>query len=182
MTPPNLLTILRILLVPVFMLLLLYGRTGTALLVFMLAGVTDLLDGLLARKFNHGSELGALLDPIADKLLLVSSFILLSLPSMQTAIKIPVWLVVAVISRDILIVIAVIVTNLAFGKHRFLPSIWGKMTTASQILTVLAVLVCNAWGTVLPITEPLFFLTLALTVISGLHYVTRGMRLQDYQV
>jgi cardiolipin synthase len=123
-----------------------------------------------------------LLDPIADKLLLVSSFLILTAKVAEGTTRIPLWLTITVVSRDVLLVIAVIITNLALGKHVFPPSIWGKLTTAFQLLTVLAVLFSNALRLELPFLQPLFFVTLALTVISTLHYLfSRGMKLSDYQ-
>lgn len=181
MTPATLLTILRVLLTPVFVLLILYGRMQTALAVFMLAGFTDLMDGLIARRFNQKSELGTLLDPIADKLLLVSSFLVLTFTGVALTVRIPVWLTVAVISRDILLVTAVVIVNLALGKHLFPPSIWGKWTTTLQLLTVFLVLAANALELRLPVLVPVFFATLALTVFSGLHYLCRGTRLIEYK-
>ncbi len=181
MTPATLLTILRVLLTPVFVLLILYGRMQTALAVFMLAGFTDLMDGLIARRFNQKSELGTLLDPIADKLLLVSSFLVLTFTGVDLGVRIPVWLTVSVISRDILLVTAVVIVNLAMGKHLFPPSIWGKWTTTLQLLTVFLVLVGNALQAKIPIMSLVFFITLALTVFSGLHYLARGMRLIEFK-
>ncbi|MEJ7618909.1 MAG: CDP-alcohol phosphatidyltransferase family protein [Pyrinomonadaceae bacterium] len=107
-TWPNVLTVVRMVLTPVFASLLFYGRFGMALAVFVLAGVTDGLDGVLARRFDQRSQLGRILDPIADKLLLVTSFIVLSLPAispqpMPRHFPIPFWVTAAVISRDIFI-------------------------------------------------------------------------------
>ncbi len=180
MTSANLLTILRLLLTPVFILLILYGELRLALLVFLLAGFTDLLDGLIARRFNQRSELGSFLDPIADKLLLVSSFLVLTVGA-DLLVRIPLWLTVAVISRDILLVTAVIVINLSLGKHLFLPSIYGKWTTTLQLLTVLTVLASDAMAYRPPFINGLFLATLALTVFSGLHYLLRGLRVIEHR-
>ncbi len=177
MTPPNILTILRVILVPVFILFTIYGYLEGALAAFLLAGLTDLLDGLIARAFDLKSQLGMLLDPIADKLLLVSSFIVLSLPGLELESRIPIWLAVTVISRDVLLVTSVVLVNLALGKHVFPPSLWGKLTTAFQLLAVLLVLIHNSLGLGAPLLQPVFFTTLALTVFSGLHYLVRGRRM-----
>ncbi len=171
------LTILRVILVPVFILFTIYGFLTEALATFLLAGLTDMLDGLIARKFNLKSQLGMLLDPIADKLLLVSAFVVLTLPGLDLQFRMPVWLTVTVISRDVLLVTAVVLVNLAVGKHVFPPSIWGKLTTALQLLAVLLVLVGNALGALTSLIQPVFFVTLAFTVISGLHYLIRGRRM-----
>lgn len=170
-------TILRVILVPVFIIFILYGFLPEALATFVLAGLTDLLDGLIARTFNLKSQLGMLLDPLADKLLLVSGFVVLTLPGPDLQFRVPLWLTITVISRDVLLVISVVVVNLAVGKHVFPPSVWGKLTTAFQLLTVFLVLVGNAVGVLTALIQPVFFLTLALTVISGLHYLIRGRRL-----
>ncbi len=172
---------LRVILVPVFILLIVYGYLTEALMTFVLAGLTDLLDGLIARRFNLKSQLGMLLDPLADKLLLVSAFVLLSLPGLDLQTRIPVWLTVTVISRDVLLVIGVVIVNLALGRHVFPPSIWGKLTTIWQLLAVFLVLTANAAGFVTVWIRPVFFVTLALTVFSGLHYLIRGRRLLSFR-
>lgn len=177
MTSATYLTVLRVLLVPVFVILVLYGWLREALAVFMLAGLTDLMDGLIARRFNQRSQLGALLDPIADKLLLVSSFLVLSLPGLGMSPRMPIWLTVAVISRDVLLVTAVVIINLAVGRYFFPPSIYGKWTTTLQLLSVLLVLAGNALSISVPLIRPVFYLTLALTVFSGLHYLARGLKM-----
>ncbi len=182
MTPANLLTILRFLLVPVFIQLVAYGYLGSALGVFLLAGFTDLLDGLIARRFNQRSQLGTLLDPLADKFLLVSGFVILSLQSLEIVVKIPLWLTIAVISRDILLVTAVLTINLALGRHVFPPSVYGKLTTTVQTLSILTVLLGNTLGFRLWVTQPLFYAVLALTVFSGLHYLFRGLHLSRYKL
>ena len=112
-TLANQLTILRMLLVPVFVLLTLYGRSGWALLTFMFAGMTDLLDGLAARKTSGKTDLGAWLDPIADKLLIGATFIVLTLPNIGLVNRLPLWLTITVISRDVGILLTVAIVNLA---------------------------------------------------------------------
>lgn len=162
-----------------FILFLVYGFPRRALGVFVAAGLTDLLDGLIARHFNQRSELGTLLDPIADKTLLVSSFVVLSLPGFSGAIRIPLWLTVTVVSRDLLIVMVVLLVNLVQGKQIFRPSLLGKWTTALQVFTLFIVLLGNAWNWNLPFVEALFYVTLAFTLASGLHYLGRGRTLLD---
>lgn len=181
MTPANLLTILRIALVPVFVILLVYGYMGGALLVFLLAGATDGLDGLIARRFNQKTPLGAFLDPMADKLLLVSSFVILSLSGLPLYVRIPLWLTITVISRDIILVMSVTIINLAVGRRVFYPSIFGKATTASQLLTILVALTANYRNAGVFFLKPLFYITLVLTVISGVHYIVRGIRILEEQ-
>lgn len=176
----NQLTILRIAFVPLFVALVIYHYWGAALGVFLLAGATDVLDGIIARKFGQKTPLGAFLDPIADKMLLVSSFILLSLDHPETILRIPMWLTIAVIGRDVLLVLSVFIINLTMGRHLFTPSIYGKATTAFQLLTVLVVLTGNYLNFQLPFVALLFYLTFALTLISGLHYLARGVKLFEY--
>ncbi len=177
MTSANQLTILRMASVPLFVLLVVYNYLGGALVVFVLAGITDLLDGFIARRFGQKTPLGTLLDPIADKLLLVSSFIVLSIDGLDLALKIPLWLTITVIGRDILLVISVVIINLTMDQRLFPPSFFGKATTLFQLLTVFAVLVLSYLKSEVPSVNLLFYTTFALTVISGLHYLARGMKI-----
>ena len=103
-TPANQLTLTRVMLVPPFVILTVYGYFGWALIVFAVAGLTDLLDGLIARKFSRRTDLGAWLDPMADKLLIVATVIVLTLPGLGLVNTLPIWLTILVISRDVLIV------------------------------------------------------------------------------
>jgi len=174
LTPANQLTLLRIILVPLFVLLLVSGRQGSAVIVFLAAGLTDVLDGLVARRLGQKTALGTLLDPIADKLLLVSSFIVLSLQSLGLAVHIPQWLLIIVIGRDLLIALSVLMVNLLNGKRVFPPSVLGKAATAAQSITVVAVLVSNWLRQAIGGLEALFYVTAALTVGSAVHYLLRG--------
>ena len=146
LTLANQLTILRIMLIPAFVLLLVDGRLGASLLVFGLAGATDALDGLIARRAGQRTSLGAWLDPMADKLLLVPTFIVLTIPAIPLTNHLPLWLTVSVISRDIVIIGVVAIVNLAVGPRTFRPSIWGKMTTAALIMTSVIVMYFNYLG------------------------------------
>jgi len=181
MTSANYLTLLRILMVPLLVLLLLYEFPRLALAVFLLAGLTDSLDGYIARRFDQRSELGAILDPLADKALLTCSFVVMSLPGLEAVIRIPIWLTVVVLSRDILLVAAVILVNLTMGRHTFPPSTIGKRTTFAQLLSIFCVLLSNALHWEVPGIQAVFVLTLALTVTSGLHYLSRGWKLIDFE-
>src|SRR5919197_2803440 len=102
-TTANQLTILRIVFVPVFIILLVYHEVGWALGTFVLAGITDVLDGIIARRFGQKTSIGAVLDPLADKLLMAAPMVLLSLPQMELRNVIPRWLVIVIISRDVFI-------------------------------------------------------------------------------
>jgi cardiolipin synthase len=163
--------------VPVFILLIVYKYTGLALAVFFLAGITDMLDGLIARRFGQRTHLGTLLDPLADKLLLVSAFTILSVDSLNLVVRIPLWLTITVISRDLLLVVSVLIIYITAGRRIFLPTILGKWTTAFQLLLVICILLSNYLGTAIQGLDVLIYLTLALTVSSGLHYMARGMKL-----
>src|SRR5437667_7911097 len=130
LTVANQLTLLRMFLIPAFVILVVYGHLGWALAVFVTAGITDGLDGLIARRSGQKTSLGAWLDPMADKLLLVSTFVVLTLPDLNLTNRLPIWLTVLIISRDVVIVLTVAIVNLAIGKRTFQPSIFGKMATA----------------------------------------------------
>jgi len=170
LTVANQLTILRIVLIPAFVLLVVYDQLGAALLVFMTAGATDALDGLIARRAGQHTSLGAWLDPMADKLLLVTTFVVLTLPSIPLTNHLPLWLTVLVISRDVVIVGVVAIVNLAVGPKTFTPSIWGKMTTAAFIVTTVIVMFFNYREQTSLIVDAAIWTSLALTVISSGDY------------
>jgi len=177
LTVANQLTLLRMGLAPLLVVLVLQGRMGWALLVFVVAGVTDALDGLIARLGSQQTTLGAMLDPVADKVLMTSSFIALTWGG-GLAYTIPVWLTVVILSRDAIIIVSVAIVNLTLGRRIFYPSLLGKLSTVSQLLTVGLVLLANVVGSGGTMLRYLFAATLALTVASALHYVyltsTRG--------
>jgi cardiolipin synthase len=170
LTVANQLTILRIVLIPAFVLLVVYGELGAALLVFVTAGITDALDGLIARRAGQRTSLGAWLDPMADKLLLVTTFIVLTLPDIPLTNHLPLWLTVIVISRDIVIVGVVAIVNLAVGPRTFKPSVWGKMTTAAFIVTSVVVMFFNYLRRTSVIVDIAIWASLALTLISSADY------------
>ena len=172
-TLANQLTLLRMLLIPAFVLLVVYGRFGWALVVFLIAGLTDALDGLIARQTGQKSELGAWLDPAADKLLLVTTFIVLTLPNIGLVNRIPIWLTVLIISRDIGIVLTVAVVNLASGPRTFRPSQLGKVATAWFIVTCVVVMFYNWRGVTSPVVDVFIWSSLAITLASGIDYVWR---------
>ena len=170
LTAANQLTILRMLLIPAFVIQLLYGHRGWALVTFLIAGLTDLLDGLIARATGQKTTLGAWLDPMADKLLLVTMFVVLTLPGIG-ANRLPVWFTVLVISRDVAIVLTVAVVNLAVGRRTFRPSIWGKIATATYILTGIVTLYFNYLDETTAIVNAFVYASLAITLISAFHYL-----------
>ncbi len=166
-TVPNQITFLRLGILPFFLILISYQRYGWALAVGILAGLSDGVDGLLARRLHQKSSLGAYLDPIADKLLLSSSFVILAFDK-----KITWWLTILVISRDIMILVVAVVIILSSGYRRFPPTVYGKYTTFIQIVFVFTVVLAAAsgWLWLVPVNRGLVYLVAALTVFSGFHY------------
>jgi cardiolipin synthase len=166
----NRLTVLRILLIPVFVSLLVYRRPGPALAVFCLASLTDLLDGYIARSRGSQSRLGAFLDPMADKLLLTASFVTLTYLR-----ALPFWITAVVISRDVILVLGAALIHVSGGPIYPSPTRAGKLCTFFQILTVLAAMLMPYTHTpaALRVTA---WIAAVFTVLSGLQYITRGMR------
>jgi cardiolipin synthase len=179
LTPANQLTLLRMLLIPAFVILVIYGYLGWALLVFMTAGATDALDGLIARRSGQKTRLGAWLDPAADKLLLVSTFIVLTVPTLGLANPLPIWLTVLIISRDAGIVATVAVVNLAIGPRTFKPSVYGKSATAIYILTAVVAMFFNYRGVSSVVVTMFVYASLAITLISGFHYIWHAARIRE---
>ena len=177
LTPANQLTILRMVFVPIFVILLVYEHLGWAFAIFILAGVTDGLDGLIARLLKQKTSLGAYLDPIADKLLLTTSFVVLSIKSLGLPNTVPLWLTILIISRDVILVASVLIIVITTGHRNFPPSIYGKAATFFQILTLVAVLYLNYERITTPALQWIFLPTAAVTVYSGLDYIYRGKKL-----
>lgn len=183
LTYANQLTILRMVFVPCFVILLVYGCPRAATVVFLLAALTDGLDGLIARKLNQRTPLGSFLDPMADKLLLTAAFIALTLHPAGGDMRIPAWLTILTISRDVVIAVSVLVIHMQTGHSSFPPSILGKCTTAMQLLMVG---VCLLAGFEMGAAQTLFpcavYATLLVTVASGLHYFYRAVKIiSSYQ-
>jgi len=166
-TVPNQLTFLRLGFLPFFIISVHYRRYGLALAILIIAALTDGLDGVLARSLNQKTALGAYLDPIADKLLLSSSVVVLAFNR-----KISWWLATLVLSRDILILTAAAVILVVVGYRPFPPSIYGKITTALQILLVFAVvlLAVTEWPWLSHFRNVIGYLVAGFTVFSGFHY------------
>jgi cardiolipin synthase len=181
LTAANQLTILRMLLIPAFVILLIYGYRGWALTVFLVAGLTDLLDGLIARATGQKTTLGAWLDPMADKLLLVTMFIVLTLPGIGSANRLPIWFTILVISRDVAIVLTVAVVNLAVGPRTFRPSIYGKVATATYIVTGLITLYYNYLDQASDVVTLFIYASLAITLISAFHYLLQVLKMGQPQ-
>lgn len=176
-TVPNLLTIFRMVLIPVFASLLFYQKFVLALVVFVVAGITDGLDGLLARRFDQKSQLGTILDPIADKMMMVTSFVVLSMRTVfpqpvPSHLPIPFWVTIAVISRDVFILVGAAAINIVTGFRGFRPSLLGKINTTVQIIAIAAIMfaasVPYGTGYYLPTIYTTVF---TFAVLSGVHYV-----------
>ena len=166
----NQLTLLRMGLAPVLVVLVLNHEMGWAFATLVLAGLTDLFDGLIARWGHQQTTLGAMLDPVADKVLMTSAYVALTWTS-GLLVSIPVWLTVIALSRDAIILIAAAIVNMTLGRRVFFPSLLGKLTTVSHLLTVGTVLLLNTLGEAFPPVRYLFYATLALTVSSAFHYL-----------
>jgi cardiolipin synthase len=168
---------LRMLLIPFFVILVIYGYRGWALVAFLTAGLTDLFDGLIARLTGEKTTLGAWLDPMADKLLLVTMFVVLTVPGLGDPNRLPLWFTVLVISRDVAIVATVAVVNLAIGPRTFRPSFYGKVATALYIVTGVAALYYNYLGRQGSLVPSLIYASLLITFISAGHYAWQVARM-----
>lgn len=173
-TIPNLLSILRMGLVPLFVISVIESRPRQALVIFVIAGITDALDGAIARIGNQSSQLGTYLDPIADKLLLASAYTMLAIPRLNPEVSIPVWVTVVVIARDVLLIVMALILYLALGISKFRPVMISKVTTSVQILTVVVVLVAQMRPGLATTALYLCYLVAALTVVSGFNYLVLG--------
>jgi cardiolipin synthase len=181
LTLANQLTFLRLVGVPFFILAVLSARFELALILFVAAALTDLADGMIARWFRQGTPLGSLLDPAADKLLLTAGFVLLTdypamLQEIEMAARIPLWLTILTISRDVLIIAVAVILYLALGQTRFPPTVWGKLTAGCESLTVGAFLLANAIGRGAALLDLLVRVTLVFVLVSGFHYLWRTVR------
>jgi cardiolipin synthase (CMP-forming) len=174
MNIPNFLSLLRIILVPVIVIFLIQGLYAKALIVFVIAGLTDALDGALARFLNKQTELGSFLDPLADKILLSTSFISLAIFGL-----IPSWLAVIVISRDFIILLGLLILSMMSVTYEIKPVFVSKVTTTLQIATVFFALLLKTvtyyiisydWIVILS------WLTASFTVFSGLIYIIKGIK------
>jgi CDP-diacylglycerol--glycerol-3-phosphate 3-phosphatidyltransferase len=183
MTTANKVTILRMLLIPFFVVeALYYVKTGKeifrllAMVSFLVAAVCDGVDGYIARRYNQRSELGAMLDPLADKLLLVSGIILFTFNNEPHFGSIPLWLTGTILGRDLLLLVGLVVIQLTVGKIKVRPRMFGKIATVLQMICVGWILF--RWDKEL---RPAWFWTWTLsaaicTGISGLLYVWDGMK------
>lgn len=175
-TLPNLLTMARLLLTIPFAWLAGRGDDGAALGVFFLAGLTDTLDGQLARRLGQASKWGRLADPLADKLLTAVAFGVLSL-SRGDLPSLPVWLAIAVIGRDVLILVGAGLVYVTVRSSGFQPTVFGKLNTFLEIGVVICFLAATVFGVLQPFLNPLYFLLLVSILVSGGDYVRQGVRM-----
>jgi cardiolipin synthase (CMP-forming) len=176
LTIPNILTLGRLILVPCFLVASMRGMYATAFVLFVSAAVTDVLDGMIARRWNLRSRLGALLDPAADKTLMVCAFLYYTFAG-GPSVRIPGWLTFSVFIRDFLIVLFAYLMYTRMQVRKFPPSVAGKMSTVLQALTMAAVLGANAFTRQLvPVAEVLFVASLVMTLASGWDYMRRAER------
>ena len=173
MTWPNLLSGLRIAIVPLFIIAIIEGRPGWAVMLFGLAGITDLLDGYIARHHQQQSVLGAYLDPAADKLLVTVAFILLSWPGVHQGLQIPIWVTVLVITRDVVIVTVALIVRLTVGLKSFPPTSISRWNTLFQLATILIFLVTGLTRAVDLVAWGVLAVMVFLTAASGLEYAYR---------
>ena len=177
LTIPNLLSILRMGLIPWFAISVIDGDATRALWIFAIAGVTDALDGFIARFWRQQSALGAYLDPLADKLLLVTAYVMLAIPNLRLGLVIPAWVTALVITRDVVIVVVALVMHLAVGISRFPPSPLSKINTAAQLLAIVGVLLSSRSSVFEAIAGFLVLLVAVLTIGSGIEYIYRANRM-----
>lgn len=180
MTVANLITLIRVVLIPFFLAALLYGDFKTAFFIFLFAGFTDSLDGFIARFFNQKSVLGSVMDPVADKLLLSTAFICLTIPRSGEVYVIPIWVTLLTFSRDFLIVLFVLIQVLFFDTEikNFMPSFWGKCTTTVQIAFIISVMLRNSYGLNEILVDVLLFGVVGFTLLSGFHYLWRTRNIE----
>lgn len=171
---PNLITIIRLISAPVVAWLIAEARYREALGLVVLAGLTDWLDGFTARKLNARGQTGVILDPLADKILLVVLFVQLAFSNL-----IPLWMLLLALIRDLVIVIGALLIRIFRNVRRFFPSVWGKVSTFFQIMLVLMVLLDSAFP--YPLLHWLRITALILaalfTIVSGMDYIRRGIEM-----
>jgi cardiolipin synthase (CMP-forming) len=167
----NLFTLVRLILIPYVIGAILDGRHGRALELFFLAAVTDVIDGTLARSYGMATQVGAYLDPIADKCLLSGIFL-----AMGATGSVPWWFVAVVLGRDVYILVAVVAVLALTKVRKFPPSRWGKISTFVQIATAVTLLVENIWklAVLQAISSAMLWVCLGFTIWSGVHYTFRG--------
>lgn len=166
---PNIITSIRIVIIPLFVISIIYKNYSYALLLFVFAAVSDALDGLLARATKQKTKLGAFLDAFADKFLLATAFILFSVYNL-----IPLWLTITVISRDLIVMLGWLLLYFLYNEANVAPSIIGKMAIASQLILIVYILLSINFISIPQPDRLMFYAVAALTVTSGVQYIYRG--------
>lgn len=167
----NKITISRIVLTPLFITAIVYSRMDIALILFTLAIISDGLDGFVARTFKQKTVLGTILDPVADKILLISAFICLALVNtLPENLRLPPYVPIIVISRDAIIVLGSVMIHVIKGNVRISPSFWGKITTFFQMITIVSILFQFKYAAIV------WNLAVVFTVVSGIDYMIKGSR------
>ncbi|MFQ5455516.1 MAG: CDP-alcohol phosphatidyltransferase family protein [Nitrospirota bacterium] len=172
MNIPNLLTGIRIFLIPIFIISLIYNYYFYALWIFIFESITDSLDGLIARLYNQKTNFGKYFDPMADKLLLTSAFVTLSVLNI-----VPLWLTIIVVSRDIMLVMGTLILHLTQNRLDVSPTIVGKATTLFQLIYIISVLLFIVLNKSIDSLSPIVWIITLITIISCLHYLYRGFKL-----
>jgi cardiolipin synthase len=175
LTLPNFLTFLRMAMVPFFVLAVVAHDFDLAVWIFVLSGFTDVLDGWIARTFNLRSRMGALLDPLADKILLTAAYIALTIPHGQ-AVVIPLWLTILTLFRDFMIMVMAFVFYMFENVKSFPPTTAGKLTTVMHVATVSLVLLANVTEIPAGVLGACFYLTFGLVILSGFSYIYLNSR------
>ncbi len=182
LTIPNFLSLIRLVLVPLFIISILSNSFTVGLIIFSVAGITDFVDGYLARRMKQETPMGKFLDPMADKILLTSAYLMLAIPSLAIHFHIPVWISVLVVTRDFLIVSLSLVIYIAGYKVNFTPTFLSKINTAFQITSIIVVLLANSlpsYEIISHLAVILLYTTALTTLSSGLHYLTFLFRLES---
>jgi len=174
---PNLLSVLRILLTPLFIVLMIQRRPWAAFIVFLVAGATDALDGFAARALHLKSTLGMWLDPIGDKILLTAAFVVLTIPALAQPNTLPVWLTALCIGRDVAIALGSLIIMALRGRRTFKPVLAGKASTVCQVFLMYFVLFLNATGKSPQSLGWFYVLTALLTAVSFVQYAFIGVRM-----
>ncbi|MCI0468598.1 MAG: CDP-alcohol phosphatidyltransferase family protein [Nitrospirae bacterium] len=168
---PNVITLIRIIIIPLFVAALIYRRFDYGLYLFLGAAISDGLDGLLARATNQRTEIGSVLDPLADKFLLITAFILFAYYSW-----IPTWLVIAILSRDAVVVIGWFLLFLQGSGAKTEPLLTGKIAIVSEFALISFIILSINFESFPKTADWMFLVVAALAIISGLQYVLRGLR------
>lgn len=172
----NILTICRMFLIPVFVIASVYDKQGIAFFTFVIAGITDFLDGYLARHTKHVTDVGKILDPMADKVMLISVYVILALDTIGNLNVVPLWFTILVIFRDVFIAIVSVLIYFTTTVKALVPSIFGKITTFIQITAASLYLLCNAFNIKAPWLINMIYLAAFFTLLSGFHYLLRGVK------